>query len=145
MRYRNCGKPAARLVIVSALSLLMLGLMAPAQTYTPLYNLGSNTGDPMNPQPIGSFSQGRDGALYSTATAGGSNKGGAAYRITTAGALTKLFDFNLYPLPSAPLSGRMNAAGLMYGSHTLLTGQSRFHNGLTIGTPDTRSGRTVCV
>jgi uncharacterized repeat protein (TIGR03803 family) len=95
----------------------MLGLMAPAQTYTPLYNLGSNTGDPMNPQPIGSFSQGRDGALYSTATAGGSNKGGAAYRITTAGALTKLFDFNLYPLPSAPLSGlTLGLDGNFYGT-----------------------------
>ncbi|HEX3322164.1 MAG TPA: choice-of-anchor tandem repeat GloVer-containing protein [Terriglobales bacterium] len=117
MKDSSSNKRIACFAFVSVVTFLVLGLMAHAQTYTPLYNLGSKTGDPMNPQPIGSFSQGRDGALYSTATAGGSNKGGAAYKITTAGALTKLFDFNLYPLPSAPLSGlSLGLDGNFYGT-----------------------------
>src|SRR5450759_3142640 len=33
--------------------------------------------------------------------------------------------------PSVPFAGRMNAAGLMYGSHRLLTGHARVHSGLT--------------
>src|SRR5262245_5200176 len=50
-------------------------------------------------------------------------------------------------LPSDPLTGRMNAAGLMKGSQPdggaeLPVGQSRFHRGLRSGTPGTRSGLT---
>ena len=48
-------------------------------------------------------------------------------------------------LPRVPFAGRMNAAGLIYGSHRLLIGHDRVHSGLTSGTPGTRSGRTVCV
>jgi uncharacterized repeat protein (TIGR03803 family) len=110
-------KPAARFTFVSVLTFLMLGLIAHAQTYTPLYNLGSKTGDPMNPQPIGLFSQGRDGALYSTAPVGGSNKGGAAFKITTSGSLTKLADFNPYSAPTAPLGGlTLGLDGNFYGT-----------------------------
>ena len=50
-------------------------------------------------------------------------------------------------LPNVPLTGRMNAAGLMYGSHPeggaeLPIGQLRFHKGLRNGTPVTMSGLT---
>src|SRR6185436_13885123 len=50
-------------------------------------------------------------------------------------------------LPSVPLTGRMNAAGLMKGSQPeggaeLPLGQSRFHSGLRSGTPGTMSGLT---
>src|SRR5213595_479141 len=50
-------------------------------------------------------------------------------------------------LPRVPFTGRMKAAGLMYGSQPeggveLPMGQSRFHNGLRKGTPETMSGRT---
>ena len=90
----SCRKRVARFTFVAVLTLLMSGSIAQAQTYKALYNLGSTAGDPINPQPIGAFSQGRDGALYSTTPVGGSNKGGAAFKITTAGALTKLADFN---------------------------------------------------
>src|SRR5260370_41328006 len=50
-------------------------------------------------------------------------------------------------LPRVPLTGRMNAAGLMYGSQpeggaALPTGQPRFERGFTSGTPGTISGLT---
>ena len=64
------------------------------QTYTTLYSFGTNPGDPKNPATNGLMSQGRDGNLYSTSNGGGSFGTGAAFTITTAGALTKLFDFN---------------------------------------------------
>src|SRR5215471_21359104 len=47
--------------------------------------------------------------------------------------------------PSCPLTGRMKAAGLMYGSQRLPTGQLRFQRGLTRGTPGTISGLIVWV
>jgi uncharacterized repeat protein (TIGR03803 family) len=59
-----------------------------AQTYTDLYNLGSNSGDPANPAWIGLFSQGRDGNLYSTSTYGGLNTVGAVFRLTPSGTMT---------------------------------------------------------
>lgn len=69
------------------------GALAQAQTYTPLYSYGTQTGDPKNPQPNGLMAQGRDGKLYSTAPLGGASGGGGAFNITTSGSLTKLLDF----------------------------------------------------
>jgi uncharacterized repeat protein (TIGR03803 family) len=82
------------------------------QTYTALYSLGTNTGDPKNPQTNGLMSQGRDGNLYSTANLGGASNLGAAFSVTPAGALTKLFDFNDSP------SGGLNLGfdGNLYGT-----------------------------
>jgi hypothetical protein len=45
---------------------------ARAQTYSSIYEFGSKTGDPLNPQYSGVITQGRDGNLYSTAPYGGS-------------------------------------------------------------------------
>ncbi len=59
-----------------------------AQTYTDLYNLGSNSGDPETPAWVGLFAQGRDGNLYSTSTDGGLNAVGAAFRLTPSGTMT---------------------------------------------------------
>ncbi|MBZ5679268.1 MAG: hypothetical protein LAO24_04075 [Acidobacteriia bacterium] len=64
-----------------------------AQTYTVLYSYGTNTGDPRNPETNGLMSQGRDGNLYSTTPLGGATNAGAAFKITSTGSLTKLFDF----------------------------------------------------
>ncbi|MGC1434405.1 MAG: choice-of-anchor tandem repeat GloVer-containing protein [Terriglobales bacterium] len=58
-----------------------------AQTYTDLYNLGSNTGDPENPAWIGLFAQGRDGNLYSTTMAGGTSALGTAFQLSTTGTI----------------------------------------------------------
>jgi len=100
-------------------ALLLLASLASAQTYTALHNFDSTKGEPINASPIGLFSQGRDGALYSTTPFGGSHKGGAAFKITTAGALTKLYDFNAYPAPTAPWSGlTLGLDGNFYGTTT---------------------------
>src|ERR1043166_9732021 len=50
-------------------------------------------------------------------------------------------------LPRVPFTGRMKAAGLMYGSQpdggaALPIGQLRFQRGFLSGTPGTMSGRT---
>jgi uncharacterized repeat protein (TIGR03803 family) len=65
-----------------------------AQTYTDLYNLGSNSGDPANPAWIGLFAQGRDGNLYSTTTDGGLNLEGAVFRLSPSGTMTRLWSFD---------------------------------------------------
>lgn len=115
----KCLLPFASKVIGAALALLLLASIATAQTYTALYNFNTTAGDPQNPTPIGLLSQGRDGALYSTTPFGGSHKGGAAFKITTTGTLTKLYDFNPYPGPTAPWSGlTLGLDGNFYGSTT---------------------------
>jgi uncharacterized repeat protein (TIGR03803 family) len=80
----------ARLQVLAAVIVIVAAsaTTARAQTYTDLYNLGSNSGDPENPAWIGLFAQGRDGNLYSTATDGGLNTVGAVFRLTPSGTIT---------------------------------------------------------
>lgn len=66
-----------------------------AQTYSDLYNFGTNANDPINPQVSGVIGQGRDGELYSTTPFGGSNGQGAAFKISPTGTLSRIFDFTL--------------------------------------------------
>jgi uncharacterized repeat protein (TIGR03803 family) len=68
--------------------------MATAQTYTDLYNFGTNPGDPASPTYTGMIAQGRDGNLYSTAPYGGANNDGAVFRITPTGTLTVVHSFD---------------------------------------------------
>jgi uncharacterized repeat protein (TIGR03803 family) len=81
-----------------AIAVLALTLAAPilvrAQTYSVLYDLGTNSGDPVNPSNPGVVAQGRDGNLYTTATDGGANGLGAVFEITPHGALTVLYNFD---------------------------------------------------
>jgi len=81
---------------VALLGFAMTAVSAPAgaQTYTDLYNFGSNSGDPLNPQAPGIIAQGRDGNLYSTTPNGGANGVGAVFRITPDGTLTVLYSFD---------------------------------------------------
>jgi uncharacterized repeat protein (TIGR03803 family) len=65
--------------------------LATAQTYTVLYNFGTNSSDPMNPQS-GVIVQGRYGRLNSTTAIGGTGWG-TVFNISTAGALNVLYDF----------------------------------------------------
>jgi uncharacterized repeat protein (TIGR03803 family) len=117
MKNARCWSIAFNLGTLAAL--LLSAAIVASQTYTPLYNFGSTTGDPLNPGALGLFSQGRDGNLYSTTPAGGANKGGTAFKITTAGSLTKLIDFSPYPSPAAPWSGlTLGLDGNYYGSTT---------------------------
>ena len=69
----------------SAVSLIVFLVLAPqipahAQTYSVLYNFGTNSGDPTSPQYPGLIAQGRDGNLYSTGTDGGTNGMGTVFR-----------------------------------------------------------------
>jgi uncharacterized repeat protein (TIGR03803 family) len=87
---RNNIRPV---IFALACAALAVATLAQAQTYTPLYSYGTQTGDPRNPVPNGLMAQGRDGNLYTTTSMGGATSGGAAFNITTSGSITKLFDF----------------------------------------------------
>jgi uncharacterized repeat protein (TIGR03803 family) len=98
-----------------------------AQTYTVLYNYGTNPGDPLSPTPLGIGAQGRDGLFYSTTALGGANLTGTAFKVTTSGALTKLTDFG-YPTPGSSPSGGLtlgldgNLWGTTAGGGSALSG-----------------------
>ena len=64
-----------------------------AQTYSDLYNFGANANDPVSPQSSGIITQGRDGQLYSTTPFGGVFGQGAAFKVSTSGSLSKIYDF----------------------------------------------------
>jgi uncharacterized repeat protein (TIGR03803 family) len=81
-------------VISAALVFLALTTVGFAQTYTVLYNFGSNANDPSAPAYSGIIAQGRDGNLYSTAPGGGANGNGAVFKITPAGMITLLYSFD---------------------------------------------------
>src|ERR1700687_5126118 len=87
----------ARLQVLAVVILIVIAsaMTLRAQTYTDLYNLGSNSGDPESPAWIGLFAQGRDGNLYSTATDGGLNTVGAVFKLFPSGTMTAWsFDSN---------------------------------------------------
>lgn len=112
----NCQRALLWTITVT---LLVIATAASGQTYTELYNFGTNTGDPINPSPFGLMPQGRDGRLYSTTPFGGAHRAGAAFAIAPAGNLTKLFDFGAYPAASSPLSGlTLGTDGNFYGTTT---------------------------
>jgi len=79
--------------IFVTLALVMTASVVQAQTFSVLYNFGSNTGDPSRPAYSGIVAQGRDGNLYSTAPAGGTCCG-AVFQITPAGKLKNIHNFN---------------------------------------------------
>ena len=84
-----------------------------AQTYTDLYNLGSNSGDPTNPAWVSLFAQGRDGNLYSTTTDGGASLEGAVFRLSPSGTMTSLWSFDI---TNALNSGAYPYSGLTLGT-----------------------------
>jgi uncharacterized repeat protein (TIGR03803 family) len=84
----------AQIYRLSALAVLVLATaVGYAQTFSVLYNFGSQSGDPSRPQNQGIVAQGRDGNMYSTATYGGANNWGAVFQIAPAGTVTTLYSF----------------------------------------------------
>jgi uncharacterized repeat protein (TIGR03803 family) len=81
-------------VAVLGLSLSGSSHFSHAQTVTVLYNFGSKTADPQKPLYSGIIAQGRDGNLYSTAPQGGTLREGGAFKITTGGKETVLYNFD---------------------------------------------------
>jgi uncharacterized repeat protein (TIGR03803 family) len=66
---------------------------AQAQTYKDLVNLGTYSGDTIEPAASGQFAQARDGNLYSTSQAGGTNSLGTVFRLTPDGNETVIHSF----------------------------------------------------
>jgi uncharacterized repeat protein (TIGR03803 family) len=105
------------------LAIISLGLAwqtpAYAQTFSVLYNFGTNNGDPMFPSNSGITAQGRDGNLYSTTPVGGASSVGAAFKITPAGKLTVQYSFEgaVGDFPDSGLT--LGTDGNFYGTTTV--------------------------
>ena len=108
-----------QLIRITSLALIFAANipMVNAQTYSVLYNLGTNAGDPINPAWIGTFVQGRDGNLYSTAPAGGDKGFGAIFQLTPSGSMKVLYSFKNMDDGVFPNSGlTLGTDGSLYGT-----------------------------
>jgi uncharacterized repeat protein (TIGR03803 family) len=95
------------------LAIVAISAFAHAQTFSVLYNFGTQSNDPTNPQYSGIVAQGRDGNLYSAAP-GGTDGVGAMFKITPAGALTVPYTFDLTVEPYGGLT--LGIDGNFYGT-----------------------------
>ena len=94
----------------------------PSTTYTVLYSFGTTTNDPLQPHGIGEITQGRDGDLYTTSSAGGTSNVGTMFKVTPSGAVSVVYDFSYNP-GNDPLSGvTLGTDGNYYGT-TVLNGE----------------------
>src|ERR1700685_1144348 len=87
------------MIVALVLALLTAGY---AQTFSVVYDFGTQTGDPLDPQASGGIAQGRDGNLDSTADGG--TGAGTVFKITPQGMLSVIYDFNGTD-GSSPVSG----------------------------------------
>ena len=98
-----------------------------AQTFSVLYDFGSNSGDPSSPSYSGIAAQGRDGNLYSTAPKGGTCCG-AVFQITPAGKLKVIHNFTgsnndgAFPQGGVTLGTDGNFYGTTYEGGTVTAG-----------------------
>ena len=93
---------------------------ARAQTFSVLYNFGSQLDDPCQQFFSGIIAQGRDGNLYSGSSECGAYGRGAAYRVTPGGSLTTEYSFSggsdgSYPYGGLTLGTDGNFYGATYG------------------------------
>jgi uncharacterized repeat protein (TIGR03803 family) len=98
------------------LMFLLAASFAQAQTFSVVYNFGSQANDPIGPVYSGIIAQGRNGNLYSTAL-GGTNALGAVYAITPSGTLTEPYAFG-----ATLTDGTLPTSGLTLGSDGNLYG-----------------------
>jgi uncharacterized repeat protein (TIGR03803 family) len=109
-------------LMLLALATLAAATIAHAQSFSVLYNFGTNAGDPTHPSFSGIIAQGRDGNLYSTAASGGANNYGAPFKITPSGTLTTLYSFKgtdgEQPQSGLTLGTDGNYYGASYGGGT---------------------------
>jgi uncharacterized repeat protein (TIGR03803 family) len=104
---------------VATLAVSLVAIAANAQTYKDLYNFGDKSGDPLSPQNAGIVAQGRDGILYSTTPAGGTNGLGTAFKITPQGAISVLYNFDTTH-GKAPYGGlTLGTDGNLYGTTSI--------------------------
>src|SRR5690349_17671751 len=110
-----------RLLVFGLLGLLISSTIASyAQTFSVVYNFGSQLNDPIQTFYSGIIAQGRDGNLYSGTPAGGSAlNAGAVYSMTPSGTLSTLFAFGggdgSYVLGGVTLGTDGNFYGTTYG------------------------------
>ena len=83
-------------------------------TYSVMYNLGSNSGDPINPTWPGIIAQGRDGNLYSTAPNALGSSNGVVFKVTPSGTETPLTTFGADGAPQSGLT--LGTDGNFYGA-----------------------------
>ena len=105
-------------MLTTAVILNITATTAHAQTYTVLYNFGTNANDPNQPQKV-TLAQGTDGNLYGvSAQAGGTDVSGAVFKVTPAGVLTVLYTFSGQNFgPSSPYGGlTLGTDGYYYGT-----------------------------
>ncbi|MGO8793782.1 MAG: choice-of-anchor tandem repeat GloVer-containing protein [Candidatus Sulfotelmatobacter sp.] len=91
--------------------------MTPAGTVTILYSFASD--DPNGTEPVSALIQASDGNLYGTCYSGGANERGTVFRISTSGAIKKLYDFTLAAgnVGYNPQAGLIQASdGNLYGT-----------------------------
>jgi uncharacterized repeat protein (TIGR03803 family) len=113
--------------LVPGLLVLIAAAGLQAQTFSVLYNFGSNSGDPYGPSYSGIVAQGRDGNLYSTAPKGGTCCG-AVFQITPAGKLTNIHNFTgsnndgAFPQGGVTLGSDGNFYGTTYEGGSVTAG-----------------------
>ena len=79
--------------VIALLALIVVAAATPAyaQTFSALYDFGTQTFNALNPE--GAVAQGRDGALYSTSPSGGGNNWGSVFKVTPAGKEMVVYSF----------------------------------------------------
>lgn len=111
-------RQVARLLLLAILMSSVFATLARAQTYSLLYNFGTTGSDPLSPSNPGVLAQARDGNLYGTTPFGGTLNFGTVYRVTPAGVLTVIYNFN-DTNGYGPVSGvTLGNDGYLYGTAT---------------------------
>jgi uncharacterized repeat protein (TIGR03803 family) len=88
---------------------------------TLLYNFGTRASDPAHPNYPGFIVQGRDGNLYSTSNDGGTDNAGTVFKVTPAGQVSVLYNFD-------GVTGAFPSGGLTLGTDGNFYGTT-FENG----------------
>jgi uncharacterized repeat protein (TIGR03803 family) len=96
--------------------LAVVNALGNAQTFSVLYNFGSMSGDPVNPQGE-LIAQGLDGNLYSTTEGGGANGNGTVFAISPDGVLRVIYgSFDIGTSGGLPTGGlTLGTDGNFYG------------------------------
>jgi uncharacterized repeat protein (TIGR03803 family) len=121
-RRRPRGISTEVLRVIFTLVFAATTTVAHAQTYTVLYNFGTNAGAPSEPEE-GVLAQGRHGNLHGTTPIGGANGVGAVFgQIAPDGTLVLLYSLDTttgsYPQGGLTLGTDNNFYGVTYGGGT---------------------------
>ena len=96
--------------------LLATRVISTAQTFTTLVNLDGSNGIATNSLVASSLVQATNGSLYGTTNSGGMYNFGTIFKITPAGTLTTIYNFNLAD-GAGPVAGLVQATnGYLYGT-----------------------------